>query len=887
MDMSLTPMMQQYLEIKEANRDSLLMFRLGDFYELFFDDATTASKLLEITLTGRDAGSQGRIPMCGVPYHAAEQYIARLVDEGYCVAICEQVEDPKQTKGLVRREVIRVVTPGTTFRDDTQSNRFLAAVAKRNPQWAISFVDVATGEVWCAEYACAEDVTEALERWHPCELLMYAGCNNDNEWSLIHDWCHHASVRKSYQDEPRHAYQAALEAIQAQYQVTSLLPLDLDGQLAATEALGMALSYVRATQKALLPHLRTPKNLASQAQLVLDQTAQRNLEVVETNRSRQRKGSLFGMLDLTRTAMGSRLMRRWLERPLADVDQIQARLDAVSAFVEDLFVRSQVQDALDAVYDLERLIGKVSFGSANGRDLVAIAASLRGVPELSQFLLATPSALLQSIATHMPDLIPVAEEIDRMLVDQPPLSVREGGFIRAGADAELDELRMANSSGKEWLAKLEARERESTGIRSLKIGYNKVFGYFIEVSKSNTHLVPEHYERRQTLANAERYTLAELKNQEARILNAEEKSVEREYDLFCQLREFVLQHLGDIQRAAETIAQADVLCALGAISAERQYVRPVVVAKRGIHIVQGRHPVVEAAHPGKFVPNDVVLDEAQNLILITGPNMAGKSTYMRQTALIVVLAHIGCYVPAQSATIGVVDRIFTRIGASDDLGAGQSTFMVEMVELAQILRQATDRSLVLLDEIGRGTSTYDGMSIAEAVMESLQQTSRRPLTLFATHYHELTEKAVELPSAANYSVLVKESLDGIVFLHAVVNRPADKSYGIQVAKLAGIPQEVIRRAEEILLQRESGVAAARESGSPQVSSVQETVAVAAETTAKTLHLQPLPLFDDKFEDVVRRLADLNVVELTPMEAMNVLYGLTKEAQEAVKWDKSR
>lgn len=878
--MALTPMMQQYLEVKEAHKDALLMFRLGDFYELFFDDAVTASKILEITLTGRGAAGEGRIPMCGVPYHAAEQYIARLIDEGYCVAICEQVEDPKQAKGLVKREVVRVVTPGTTYRDDNQSNRFLAAVIRGKGQWGVSFVDVATGEIWCAEYATAAQVVEALEQWHPCELLLYAGNSEDDDWSCVHEWTHHSTIRRSYQERPRHAYQTAFEVIAEQYGVTGLLPLDLEGLNGATEALGLALGYVRSTQKALLPHLRMPKNLASQDHLVLDHTAQRNLEVVETNRSRQRKGSLYGLLDVTRTAMGSRLLKRWLERPLAQVTHIQERLDAVAVFVADLFLRNQVQTALDAVYDLDRLLGKVSFGSANARDLVAMARSLRGIPALTNVLSTTPSHKLRDIALRMPDLSILANEIERMLVEQPPLSVREGGFIRAGADPELDDLLAANSNGKTWLAQLEQRERERTGIRTLKIGYNKVFGYFIEISKANAHLAPADYERRQTLANAERYTLVELKSQEARILNAEELSIDREYELFTRLRAQVLQNLSDIQLAADMMATADVLCALGAVSAERQYVRPELVEARGIEIVQGRHPVVEAAHPGKFVPNDVTLDDAQNLILITGPNMAGKSTYMRQTALIVLLAHIGCFVPAKSAKIGVVDRIFTRIGASDDLGAGQSTFMVEMVELAQILRQATHRSLVLLDEIGRGTSTYDGMSIAEAVMESLQEAPRMPLTLFATHYHELTDKAEELPSAANYSVLVQENQEGIVFLHALVHRPADKSYGIQVAKLAGIPQDVIQRAEELLRRREAnrGPAAGREADAMEV-------AVAAEKQASPP--QSMSLFAGAYDELVHKLADLNVYELTPMEAMNALYGIAKEAQEVVKWDKSR
>jgi DNA mismatch repair protein MutS len=867
-------MMQQYLDIKKQYPDTLLMFRLGDFYELFFDDAVTASKALEITLTGRDAGSQGRVPMCGVPYHAVDQYIERLIDQGYCVAICEQLEDPKQTKGLVKRDVVRVVTPGTYAKDEGAGRRVLAVVVLRHSTAGIAFADVSTGDVWFAETG-TEQLAELLMQWEPSELVMYDSHVEQLD-AQVTDWLERSNIRRTKRPEPRNAIQCAVDKLCAQYKVPSLAPLDLETAQVAAEALGVMLAYIEETQKQHLVHLRNPKSLSNRGHVVVDYTAQRNLELLETARTRQKKGSLFGLLDATRTAMGSRMLRSWIERPLASIEQIEARLDAVSTLVEDVFLRESLREILANVYDLDRLAGKVSFGSANARDLRAIAQSLERVPELASLLDNTGNPLLQQLARDLPDLSWLVGEIDRLLVDQPPLSVREGGLIRPGADAELDELRTLNTSGKEWLANLEQRERERTGIRSLKVGYNKVFGYYIEVSKANTHLVPAEYERRQTLAAAERYTLPELKEQEAKILHAEERALEREYELFCQLREQTLNQLPAIQRTSETLAVVDALVALATVSVQYGYVRPEVTEERGIHIVQGRHPVVEAMSPGTFVPNDVSLGQGADLILITGPNMAGKSTYMRQTALIVLMAHMGCFVPAREARIGRVDRVFTRIGASDDLAGGQSTFMVEMVELAQILRQTTDRSLVLLDEIGRGTSTYDGMSIAEAVMEALLVPGQRPLTLFATHYHELTEKADQLAGAANYSVLVQETEDGISFLHTVVPRPADKSYGIQVARLAGIPEPVIRRAQELLQYREQ-------------TEVRQTSGSAAAESAAARESAPdphLPLFGWRKDALLERLAAVRVETLTPLQAINLLNDYVNEAREVLEWETS-
>ncbi|MCL6597287.1 MAG: DNA mismatch repair protein MutS [Alicyclobacillus macrosporangiidus] len=893
--MSLTPMMKQYLETKAQHPDALLMFRLGDFYELFMDDAVTAARALDITLTGRDAGSYGRVPMCGVPYHAAEQYIARLIDQGFSVAICEQMEDPKLAKGLVRREVVRVITPGTHVQEGDAGPRYLASAVYRGGRWGTGVIDISTGEVWCAEYADEGPLADLFEQWRPSEVLVYEAAKEDAAYAWLRAWTEARQVRMTVRPEPRRPDAQQRQAVCEQYGVPNLVPLDLDGRPVAAEALGFGLTYVRETQRQLVAHLRPPRMLEREEFLVVDQTARRNLELVETQRTRQRRGSLLGLLDVTCTAMGARLLRRWVERPLLNVARIDERLDAVGALAGDALLRAQAREYLKRVFDLERLVGKVALGSATPRDLLALARSLSVLPDLCRLFTDSSSGLLRASAAGIPDLTELADRIQHALEDQPPATVRDGGFIRAGFDPELDELRQVSRNAKVWLAEFEQKERERTGIRSLKVGYNKVFGYYIEVSKANVHLVPDTYERRQTLTGAERYTLPELKEREEQILTAAERAVARELALFDALCQAVLDRLQEVQRAAEQVAVLDALSALATVSAEHGYVRPEVVEARGIFIRQGRHPVVEAANPGRFVPNDAELGEGRDLLLITGPNMAGKSTYMRQVALIVLLAHIGCFVPAAEARIGLVDRIFTRIGASDDLGAGQSTFMVEMVELAQILRQASDRSLVLLDEIGRGTSTYDGMSIAEAVMEALQQPGRRPLTLFATHYHELTAKVAHLPAAANCSVAVQETAEGIVFLHTVVNRPADKSYGIQVARLAGIPPEVITRAEQLLAVREA--AASDTGGSRETAAavaarevpggVEAAAAVEKPQEAPRDRLVPLPLAGPLVDELLSRLAKVDVLRLTPLEAMQVLHELAEQAREVAAWGGSR
>lgn len=877
--LALTPMMQQYLDIKASYPSTLLMFRLGDFYELFFDDAVEASRILDITLTGRDAGSHGRIPMCGVPYHAVDQYLTRLIDAGHRIAICEQVEDPKQTKGLVRREVVRVVTPGTAVRDEGSLNRYLCAIVKHHGIFGMAFIDVGTGDVWCGENQDSSFVSDFIQAWRPAEVIILS---EQLEVHAISDLNAYLEATNTLVTSvPFTKENTALQTVKDQYRVGSLHLLDLGDGTVRAYALGIALEYILTTQKKRLDHIRTPRPLNGRKAMHLDVSALRNLEVLETTRTRQKRGSLFGVLDQTQTALGSRTLRHWLQHPMSDVEAIRERQDVVEVFSDDVFLAEKVKSYLGRVYDLERLAGRISFGSANARDLLTIAKSLEVIPPLQKCLQETHVKRLSTLAQTLPDFTEVVTTISQTIVDEPPVSVRDGGMIRRGADAELDVLRLTNSDGKSWLAALEQRERETTGIKNLKIGFNKVFGYFIEVSKTNVSSVPSHYERRQTLSTGERYTLPELKEREAEILGAEERAIEREHAIFLELQAIVLQRLRDIQTAALVFGEVDAMLAFALVTVSNGYVRPKISRGVGIRIEAGRHPVVEVFH-SNFVPNDVSLTKDKHMILLTGPNMAGKSTYMRQTALIVIMAHIGCFVPATAAEIGLVDRIFTRIGASDDLGAGQSTFMVEMVELAQILRQATTHSLVLLDEIGRGTSTYDGLSIAEAVVEALQIEPGRPLTLFATHYHELTAMAKQFPSVCNKSVAVQEISDGIVFLHAVVPYAADKSYGIQVAKLAGIPSHVVERAEQLLARRESmSLDAAVDSSNAQFEQLcQETI----REVASSVETPMMSLFSTALANWLEQVAKIDVLTLTPIDAITILHRLTTEARELKTWD---
>lgn len=883
-----TPMMEQYLSIREQAADALLFFRLGDFYEMFFDDAVTAARELEITLTGRDGGVGERIPMCGVPYHSAESYIQRLIEKGYKVAICEQVEDPSQAKGIVRREIVRIVTPGTVMDSKNlqeKSNNYIAAVTKRDERFGLAFCDISIGEFYVSE-GSAKHVVDELQQFQPAEVLMPPEAADDQLRQEIKD---RLSVVLTESESGLNEAQANALLLE-HYELMSLDSLGISDAVQAVRAAGMLLAYLQTTQKRSLHHIKRPQLLTRDSHLVLDSFSRRNLELTETIRDKSRQGSLLWLLDKTVTAMGGRLLKKWVERPLADLAEIERRLNGVQELVDELLLREDLRQMLQEVYDLERLMGRVAYGSANGRDLLAIGCSLAILPELRYRLLNAGSPLLQDIGEQIVELNEIVELIQSALVEAPPIGIRDGGLIRDGFNDQLDQFRAASRNGKQWIAQLEQQEKEKTGIKSLKVGFNKVFGYYLEVTKSNVHLVPDYFDRKQTLANGERYITPELKEKESLILEAEEKMVDLEYELFMQVREQIAAVLPVVQQAAEAIARVDAVQSLASVAAERRYTRPVITGSDRISIIDGRHPVVEAVLKGDvFVPNDTLLDCRENQIaLITGPNMAGKSTYMRQVALIVIMAQLGSFVPAKSAEIGLVDRVFTRIGASDDLAGGQSTFMVEMVELANILHNATPRSLLILDEIGRGTSTFDGISIAQSVIEYLHQSPTvGAKTLFATHYHELTELADKLPGVTNYSTHVQEKDDNIVFLRKILAQPADRSYGIQVAKLAGLPASVLSRAKDILHVHESmphaGTETAAANGEGNVSAEK-----GRNDFADSPHLpQPpqtrtpaaadaevqLSLFQTSQHPVLVELHELDVLNMTPIEAMTALHRL--------------
>jgi len=848
-----TPMMQQYLAIKREYPDTFLFFRLGDFYELFFDDAIKASRELEITLTGRDGGGEERIPMCGVPHHSADTYIAQLLQKGYKVAICEQVEDPKTAKGVVRREVTRVITPGTMMEGrwlQEKENNYMVAIALADGREGVAACDMSTGEMYVTSFPANSHATlEEAMQYRPRELVFYG------------DAAGRLTVDLPVTMLEPHDFSA--DIIQQQYgaQADSLYP-------AMRLAVGALLHYMGTTQKRNLAHLRLLKPYEARQFLQMDNFSRRNLELTETIRDKSKKGSLLWLLDRTETAMGGRLLRRWIERPLLDPEHINRRLAAVEQLKGDYLLRSDLRAALDRVYDLERLAGRIAYGNANARDLVQLRHSLEAIPQLKALLAASGSPELQRLAEGMDECADVAAMIGQAVVDDPPVSVREGGLIRTGYDEYLDKLHLASREGKQWIAQLEQAEREATGIRSLKVGFNKVFGYYIEVSRANLPLVPEgRYERKQTLANAERFITPELKEREALILEAEEKMIELEYQLFVNLRNEVAQHIPRLQGLAERVATADVLQAFATVSDERGYVRPAISTGGKCVIVEGRHPVVEAVlDQEKYVANDVEMDqESRQILLITGPNMAGKSTYMRQIALITIMAQMGCFVPAREATISLVDQIFTRIGAADDLVGGHSTFMVEMLETKHALQKATARSLILLDEIGRGTSTYDGMALAQAVIEYIHEVIGAK-TLFSTHYHELTSLDEVLVRVVNVHARCEEREGKLLFLHRIEPGRADKSYGIHVAELAEMPQPVIDRARQILAGLEAG----------------EKRPTAEQMSLETLWTEPPRMeppssapqptvFDDGQAQVMRELSDLNMLAMTPLEAMLKLH----------------
>ncbi len=863
----LTPMRKQYLETKKQYPDCLLFFRLGDFYEMFDEDARIASKELDLTLTTRDRNKnippEQRIPMCGVPFHSYESYLARLVAKGYKVAICEQMEDPATAQGtVVERDVIRVVTPGTvvdaSMLEDGRNN-YIAAVYLAANQGGVCFCDISTGEITCTGFSGEETVQHLINelgRFKPREAVLSEGAAENDV--LIQTLTERLDCKLERSRESRFHLERAREAIERQFDNPSALP---QSQSEAARAVGALLNYLHETQKNDLNHLRTLQYYSTNRFMELDLTARRNLELTETLRSKEKRGSLLWVLDRTRTAMGGRLLRSWLEKPLLNPVDIDRRLSAVEELVDDIMLREESIHVLKEITDLERLISRIVYGSANGRDLIALAAGLHKVPVLRGRLEKCKSPMLKGICQRLDELPELAGQIDRAIVDDPPFTIREGGLIREGYSEDVDYLRHIMTDGKGMVADIENRTKENCGIKNLRVKYNKIFGYFIEVSKGQANLVPPDWVRKQTTVNSERFINQELKELEHTILSAQDKITDIEYQLFVEVRQAAAAHVEQVQQTAQAIAEADVLCALAAVAVDNGYCRPEVDDSSVIQITDGRHPVVEKVLKGSmFVPNDTVMDCEDNaLSIITGPNMAGKSTYMRQVALICLMAQVGSFVPAKQARIGVLDRIFTRIGASDDLASGQSTFMVEMAEVADILKNATSRSLLILDEIGRGTSTYDGMSIARAVLEyCVDRKKLGAKTLFATHYHELTVLEGQLKGVKNYNIAAKKRSDDIIFLRKIVRGGADQSYGIEVAKLAGVPTKVITRARTILAELEGG----EDTG--------ESMLAAAQSAQQPMEEQCC-FGDIRVFEVAEELRNVDINTLTPIEAMNLIY----------------
>ena len=797
-----TPMMQQYLDIKNQYKDCIMFYRVGDFYEMFFDDALTASKALEITLTGKDCGQEERAPMCGVPYHAYEVYANRLIEQGYKVAICEQVEDPKQAKGLVKRDVIQIITPGTNL--STQNlkegqNNYIMSIYAFDDAYGIAIADITTGEARTCQVTSREKCKDEINKYQPSEII----CNEtllcqDWDWEYYRERLH---ITISAIDDWHFQEDQATTCLLKHFRVQSLEALGIKDQSLTVIASGALMEYLIETQKSSLEHMNRLELYAVDDYMILDSSTRRNLELTETLRDKEKRGSLLWVLDKTKTAMGARLLRTYIEQPLIRKERIEERLDAIEQLNREAINREELREYLNPIYDLERLMTRISLKTANPRDLISFKTSLSYLPYIRQLLAGYPSGLLHQIYENLDGLEDIHQLLEDSIIENPPLQIKEGGIIKDGYLEHIDELKHAKTDGKQWLAELETKEREASGIKNLKIKYNKVFGYYFDVTNSYKELVPEHFIRKQTLANSERYTTEELDKLADTILGSEDKLCELEYETFCDIREKISGEIKRVQRTAHAVAMLDVMASLAYVTEQNHYIRPVMNEEGRLKIQGGRHPVVEKMIPNDlFIRNDTGLDINENRIaIITGPNMAGKSTYMRQTALIVLLAQMGCYVPAEQADIGIVDRIFTRVGASDDLASGQSTFMVEMSEVANILRNATVNSLLILDEIGRGTSTYDGLSIAWSVVEYISNFHRLGAkTLFATHYHELTELEGQLPGVHNYCIAVKEQGDDIVFLRKIMRGGADRSYGIQVAKLAGLPQDVIERANEIL-----------------------------------------------------------------------------------------
>ena len=881
----LSPMMTEYLKTKEQYKDCILFYRLGDFYEMFFDDALTASRELEITLTGKECGLEERAPMCGVPYHALESYLTRLVQKGYKVAIAEQMEDPKQAKGLVRREVIRVVTPGTLTSSqalDETKNNFLMGIVYMGDCFGIASCDITTGDFFVTEVKSERELFDELAHFTPSEIV----CNDAFFMSGIDmdELKNRCQAYLSSLDPRFFSDEGCRKVLKEHYRVASLEGLALGVYPVGTIAAGAVMEYMYETQKNDLSHITAITPYSTGQFMVLDISTRRNLELLETLREKQKRGTLLWVLDKTKTAMGARLLRSFIEQPLIRREEILNRQNAVEELNLNYISREELREYLNSIYDLERLIGRISYKTANPRDLLAFKNSLDMLPYIKDLLKDFTSQILKNIWEDLDPLEDIRDLIAAAIVDEPPISVREGGMIREGFHEETDRLRNAKTEGKTWLAELEVKEREKTGIKNLKIKFNKVFGYYFEVTNSFKDLVPDYFIRKQTLVNAERFTTPELKELEDVILGAEDKLVSLEYELFCQVRDQIAAEVLRIQKTAKAVAGIDVFASLSLVATRNNYCKPKINEKGVIQIKNGRHPVVEQMmRDDLFVANDTYLDNGKNRIsIITGPNMAGKSTYMRQTALIVLMAQIGSFVPAEEANIGLCDRIFTRVGASDDLASGQSTFMVEMTEVANILRNATKHSLLILDEIGRGTSTFDGLAIAWAVVEYICNTKiLGAKTLFATHYHELTELEGALAGVNNYCIAVKEQGDDIVFLRKIIKGGADKSYGIQVAKLAGVPEGVIQRAKELVeeLSNADITAKAKEIAEANANASQRKPVPRPDD----VELSQLTLFDTvREDDIIKEIGEMELGSMTPIDALNTLYRLQTRLKN--RWD---
>lgn len=875
---SLTPMMKMYLETKKQHDDCIIFYRLGDFYEMFFDDATTASKEMEITLTGKSCGLEERAPMCGVPYHAVDSYINRLVTKGYKVCIVEQTEDPAQAKGLVKREVVRIVTPGTNLNTaamDEGRNNYIMSIAYIGGKFGISIADVTTGDYYVTEVTTERNVVDEINKFMPSEII----CNHSFLMSGmdIDDLKDRLSISVFELEEWYFDEEICSDVLKEHFGMVDLAGLGISNMSLGIIASGSLLKYLYETQKNSLSHMTKLIPYSTSTFMILDTSTRRNLELCETLREKQKKGSLLWVLDKTKTAMGARTLRNYIEQPLISKEEIINRQKVIEELNKSMITRDELREYLAPIYDLERLLSKISYRSANPRDLIAFKTSLSMLPHIKNIIMDFKSPLFKDIYNRLDVLEDITTLISESIMDDPPINIKEGGIIRTGYNEEIDRLRNAKTEGKTWLAEMEASEKESTGIKNLKIKYNKVFGYYIEVSNSFKDQVPDYYVRKQTLTNAERYTTDKLKELEDVIMGAEDKLFSLEYNIFTAIRDEIFNQINRIQQTAKAVAQIDVFASLAFVADRNHYVKPKINEKGVIDIKDGRHPVVEKMMPDNtFIANNTFLDMNNNrLAIITGPNMAGKSTYMRQTALIVLMAQIGSFVPAKYANISICDKIFTRVGASDDLASGQSTFMVEMTEVANILRNATANSLLILDEIGRGTSTFDGLSIAWAVVEHIcDKKLLNAKTLFATHYHELTELEGTLPGVNNYCISVKEQGDDIVFLRKIVAGGADKSYGIQVAKLAGVPESVLNRAKELVNELSNADITVK---AKEIAANLQPGNNVLPTMNDDLEAHQMTLFDTvREDDIIKELQEIDLGTMTPIDGLNYLYKLQNQ-----------